>query len=513
MSGTHSSITPPSQQPPATPVELAAEDFIAEFKRWRDVRGFSQKRLAREMGYDASYVSKIESGHQNPTRDFARRADEILHAGGGLIRRWSAFTTARVKAGGAAAAATLPPPGDEAHLPTPASLIVRHEQADLRYADGAYHAHIRRQLYNASDTPVTRYLIRIAVDRHPGKAEQSNELYRWQPLTWEELKLRAHAGEDAMAWQVKHDRDAFKEIWLLFENQHGKFPLYPGETAWIDYSYSVGAHKWGQWFQRAIRLPTERLSVRIELPAALEPALWGTQTTMTAEAVPLPSAIRQHDRGEQRVFEWTTENPPLHARFRLEWRFRAADTGIDETARPSERMRRLGVVQEGDPILRRPAEPFDLPRERDVAAGLGELLIAYLGPIRAAHVFGKGNGLAGPQIGIARAAAVVQLPDSEPLVLYNPRVVESSDDTDEQYEGCLSFFDIRGLVQRPLRIDVEHQTLDGAIRFITFQRDAARLWAHEIDHLAGTLYLDRMRPDIAPVPVEHYKGTGERWHY
>jgi polypeptide deformylase len=83
----------------------------------------------------------------------------------------------------------------------------------------------------------------------------------------------------------------------------------------------------------------------------------------------------------------------------------------DEPARPSERMRRLGVVQDGDPILRKPAEPFDLPGERDVAAGLGELLIAYLGPIRAAHVFGKGQGLAAPQIGVSRGAAVVQLPD------------------------------------------------------------------------------------------------------
>jgi transcriptional regulator with XRE-family HTH domain len=229
MSGTHSSFTQPAEPSPATPLELAADDFIAEFKRWRDVRGFSQKRLARAMGYDASYVSKIESGHQQPTRDFARRADEVLEAGGGLIRRWSAFSSARTDAGRAhAPAATREPATDAASHTMPQSLIVRHEQADLRYADGAYHAHIRRQLYNASDEPVTRYLIRIAVDRHPGKAEQSNELYRWQPLTWDELNLRAHVGDDAMAWQVKHDRDAFKEIWLLFENEHGKFPLYPG---------------------------------------------------------------------------------------------------------------------------------------------------------------------------------------------------------------------------------------------------------------------------------------------
>jgi hypothetical protein len=46
---------------------------------------------------------------------------------------------------------------------------VLHEQAQLRYGDGAYHARMRRQLHNASDAPVTRFLIRVAIDRHPGQ--------------------------------------------------------------------------------------------------------------------------------------------------------------------------------------------------------------------------------------------------------------------------------------------------------------------------------------------------------
>jgi peptide deformylase len=235
---------------------------------------------------------------------------------------------------------------------------------------------------------------------------------------------------------------------------------------------------------------------------------------MTAEALPVANAIRQHDEDRVRVFEWATEEPPLHARFRFEWRFRAAAVPApEEPAEPSERMRRLGVVQEGDPILRRPAAPFDLPRERDVAAGVGELLVAYLGPIRAAHLFGKGNGLAAPQIGVSRAAAVVQVPDGEPLVLYNPRIVAASDDTDEQYEGCLSCFDVRGIVKRPLRIEVEHHTLDGEVRVITFERGSARLWAHEIDHLAGTLYVDRMDDRADLVPYDRYTETGRDWSY
>jgi hypothetical protein len=41
------------------------------------------------------------------------------------------------------------------------------------------------------------------------------------------------------AWEVKLDRDALKEIWLLFENHDTKFPLYPGQRCWIHYSYRM----------------------------------------------------------------------------------------------------------------------------------------------------------------------------------------------------------------------------------------------------------------------------------
>jgi hypothetical protein len=90
-----------------------------------------------------------------------------------------------------------------------------------------------------------------------------------------------------MDWRVKHDRDAFKEVWLLFENRCGRFPLYPGESMWIEYAYSVTDTKWGRWFQRAVRLPTEHQQVRLTFPRRLDPVVWDTETSMTAEATPL----------------------------------------------------------------------------------------------------------------------------------------------------------------------------------------------------------------------------------
>jgi peptide deformylase len=224
------------------------------------------------------------------------------------------------------------------------------------------------------------------------------------------------------------------------------------------------------------------------------------------------TAISQRDDGDQRIFSWSTNNPPLHARYRFEWRFTDSNATSEEVS-PSERMRRLGVVQADDPALRQPCELFDLPNDRDLARSVGELLTAFLHPLRAAHSFGKGIGLAAPQIGVSRRAAVVQAPDQPPLVLFNPRIVDASEEADEQYEGCLSFFDVRGTVQRPLRIDVEHTDLDGIRHITSLEHAAARLWAHEIDHLQGKLYTDRMPPGVNPVPVERYHGTGTSWRY
>ena len=62
--------------------------FVAEFRRWRDVRGLSRSALARQMGYSRSYVSKVESGSEHASRDFATAADATLNAGGAIRRAW-----------------------------------------------------------------------------------------------------------------------------------------------------------------------------------------------------------------------------------------------------------------------------------------------------------------------------------------------------------------------------------------------------------------------------------------
>jgi peptide deformylase len=389
---------------------------------------------------------------------------------------------------------------------------VEHEHSELAYLEGMFRTLVRRQLRNIGSEPVTQYLIRIAVDRHPGDPERSNRLYRERPLTWEEIGLSARCGSEPMTWRVMHDRDAFKEVWLLFENADGRFPLYPGETAWIEYVYTVSADKWGPWWQRAVRLPTRRMSLVLDFPSGLDPAVWGMATSMTAEASPFRTPISREQRGDRVLFTWSTEDPPLHTRYRIGWKFRADSSGqnadMDEQD-PAERMRALGIVQVGDPVLNEVARLFTLPDEAEDARRVIAQLVSTAERIAQVHTFAKGMGLAAPQVGIGRAATIVRTPGGEIITLLNPRIIDQSAGTDEQYEGCLSFFNVRGMVPRPHRIEVEHQDLD------EHTHNHLSRWSRPPNRTRGRciLYRQRMRPGTEPIPVSQYKGTGRPWPF
>lgn len=505
-----------------SPIERAADTFAAELARWRVQRDMTKKQLAARMGFDPSYVSHVEGRRHRPTEDFARRAEAVLGAGGAIWQRYRAYDELRHAR--SSAAGHRDPPVPEQWLPPGTGLIVEQEIATLSYREGSYRCVIRRALYNAGTEPVTRYLVRVAVDRYPHDPERSNRHHRDHPFSFAELDLQAWCGEgparEAMEYRKKHDRDAFKEVWLLFENADGRFPLYPEHRTVIEYAYTVGHEKWGQWFQRAVRLPTRRMTVRLDFPNGLDMQVWGVETSLSAEEAPLRTPLIQRVEGDRTVFEWTTESPPLNARYRLEWRFRAQGppaprAGSGRSPRASDRMRSVGIVQRGADSLRQPARQFVLPRDEAAAREMVARLVATLDRVEEVHTSSKGVGLAAPQVGLPWAAAVARSADrtAEPVVLLNPRVVESSAETDEQYEGCLSFFDVRGPVSRPLTLHVEHARWDGSRVITTFEQGMARLVAHEIDHLEGRLYVDRMRPGVPLVPIEEYREAGAPWRY
>jgi len=97
--------------------------------------------------------------------------------------------------------------------------------------------HCRTHLGRGPLPPITRYLIRISADRYSGDPERSNQLCSENPLSWDEIDLHAWRGQGrfgSMGWTAHRDRDAFKEIWLLFAGEYGHFPLCLGECCWIE---------------------------------------------------------------------------------------------------------------------------------------------------------------------------------------------------------------------------------------------------------------------------------------
>lgn len=308
-----------------SPIEQAAATFVAVFSHWRADRGLTKKHLATQMGFDPSYLSHIERGRHRPTADFARRAELVLRTGGAVWRAFVEYEDAR-----AIDVRGRRDPVPELWRPPGAGPVVEDEVASLSYQDSHYRCVVRRTLYNAGSEPITRWLARIAVDRYPQEPERSNAHHRARPLSLGGLQLYAvHGGDrrEPMRWRAKHDRDALKEIWLLFENDAGRFPLYPDQRTTIEYGYMVDEELWGQWFQRAVRLPTGRLTVRLDLPGALDPQVWGVETSLSTDETPLRTPVAQHNGGDRVVFEWQTEAPPVHARYTLHWRFRPAPGG------------------------------------------------------------------------------------------------------------------------------------------------------------------------------------------
>jgi peptide deformylase len=126
----------------------------------------------------------------------------------------------------------------------------------------------------------------------------------------------------------------------------------------------------------------------------------------------------------------------------------------------------------------------------------------------------EGIGLAAPQIGESVQAAVIEIdaessryPGQEPFglkVLLNPKVTMLSDEEQGFWEGCLSVPNLRGFVERPRRIRVDYLDTDGHPRSIEAEGFLATVFQHELDHLQGVLYVDRIRDMTKLATIEDY---------
>jgi len=146
-------------------------------------------------------------------------------------------------------------------------------------------------------------------------------------------------------------------------------------------------------------------------------------------------------------------------------------------------IRRLHLL--GSPVLRQRATPVSVVNEevRQLVDDLFETMRAE-----------GGVGLAANQVGVARRVAVVDVgaDDPSPLVMINPRVVNTSTVVETAEEGCLSIPEIYAEVERPLRVTLEALDRDGRPYKVELSGFKARAVQHEIDHLDGVLFLDRL---------------------
>jgi peptide deformylase len=140
----------------------------------------------------------------------------------------------------------------------------------------------------------------------------------------------------------------------------------------------------------------------------------------------------------------------------------------------------------GDPVLREVAEPVDRVHD-DVRALIDDLMDTMYEA--------DGIGLAAPQVGVPIRVFVydVREPEDARGALINPRIVETSGRQKEE-EGCLSIPDLREIVQRAGRVVLEGLNADGEKVRIEAEGLLSRCLQHEVDHLDGVLFIDRVSP-------------------
>ncbi len=139
------------------------------------------------------------------------------------------------------------------------------------------------------------------------------------------------------------------------------------------------------------------------------------------------------------------------------------------------------IVKLGDPVLRKTARSV-----LEFNSRIATLVEDMLETMYAA----EGVGLAGPQVGVLKRVCVVDIGDG-PIELINPVILEKKGEQQES-EGCLSLPGRYDVTSRPMWVKVRAQDRFGKTFTVTGEGLLARAFCHEIDHLDGILFIDRL---------------------
>ena len=162
------------------------------------------------------------------------------------------------------------------------------------------------------------------------------------------------------------------------------------------------------------------------------------------------------------------------------------------------------IVRDGDPVLRQVAKPLTFPfsdHYKKLADDMMQYLIDSQDPkIAEKHQLRAGVGLAAPQVGEGVQMAALLVPDDQGKIIFkevyvNPEIVSESvrQACLSEGEGCLSVDEvINGYVPRPDKLTIHYYTVDGEEKTIRLKDYPAIVSPHEIDHLNGHLFYDRI---------------------
>ncbi len=153
----------------------------------------------------------------------------------------------------------------------------------------------------------------------------------------------------------------------------------------------------------------------------------------------------------------------------------------------------LEIAQLGNPILRRVAQPVENFADKAIEQLIDSLI--------ATATSANGVGIAAPQVSQSYRLFIVasrpnprypKAPLMEPTAIINPKIVAYSPEIAKDWEGCLSIPGIRGLVPRYQAIEVEYTNRNGQVQRQELADFVARIFQHELDHLDGIVFVDRL---------------------
>jgi peptide deformylase len=147
-------------------------------------------------------------------------------------------------------------------------------------------------------------------------------------------------------------------------------------------------------------------------------------------------------------------------------------------------MTTFAIRQYGDPVLRQPTREIE-----QIDAAVAKLAADMIETMRAA----PGSGLAANQVGVQRRLFVYDVGEG-PVVVVNPRIVESSGEWTFE-EGCLSVPGLSWPIVRPNAVHLVGYDLEGNELSIEAEELEGRVFQHEVDHLDGTLLVERLNDE------------------